>query len=201
MAAAPPVPPPHRGRPRDPKRDAAIFDAALSLVCELGYDRMSLDAVAARAGVSKPTIYRRCPEGKGQLVAHAVLSRRDARPPLPDTGSLRGDLLAAVDQMIRKHSDDAELAAGLTSQLRHSTELRQIFHEHIIAAERARWGEVVARAVARGELRHPDVTPLFPDVGPSLIHARMTISAEPLDDGFAAELVDRVLIPILTNTP
>src|SRR3954451_508704 len=198
--SAPTAPAP-RGRPRDPRRDEAIYDAVLELLAEVGFDRMSLDAVAARAGVSKPTIYRRCPEGKAQLVAQAVLSRRDARPPVPDTGSLRGDLLACVDQMVRKLSDEAELAAGLTSQLRHSAELRQIFHEHVIEAERARWNDIVARAVARGELPDPHVTTLFPDVGPALIHARTPIAAEPLDDAFATELVDRVLLPILTNTP
>src|SRR4051812_6676803 len=90
-----------RGRPRDPRRDEAIYDAVITLVAEVGFDRMSLDAVAARAGVSKPTIYRRCPDGKAQLVAAAISWRREAKPAPPDAGSLRGDLLAMVRHLCR----------------------------------------------------------------------------------------------------
>jgi AcrR family transcriptional regulator len=194
---APATDTPARGRPRDPERDAAIFDAALSLVAEVGYDRMSIDAVAARAGVSKPTIYRRCPEGKAQLVVQAVLARHDEKPPMPDTGSLRGDLLAMVTRICTGISEDSKLAVGLTTQLRSSDELCAIFREHVVAAERARWALLLARAAERGELRGRP-SELFVDVGPALIHTRMLIT-EPLDDAFATELVDGVLLPILTN--
>src|SRR3954471_12819368 len=113
-----PTTPAPRGRPRDPRRDEAIYDAVLELVAEVGVDRMSLDAVAARAGVSKPTIYRRCPDGKGQLVAVAIAWRREAKPSTPDTGSLREDLLAMVRNMRTHMAENAQLAGGLTSQLR-----------------------------------------------------------------------------------
>ncbi len=87
---------PSRGRPRDPRRDEAILDAALTLVAEVGYDRMTVDALAARAGVSKPTIYRRWPDGKVELMADAIRLRQQARGPRLDTGSLRGDLIALI---------------------------------------------------------------------------------------------------------
>jgi hypothetical protein len=87
------------------------------------------------------------------------------------------------------------LAAGLTHRLRTDPELAAIFREHVIDAERDRWRLVLSRAAARGELRGP-ATHLFADVGPSLIHGRMTVG-EPLDDAFAEELVDHVLLPIL----
>ena len=190
-----------RGRPRDPRRDEAIYDAVITLVAEVGFDRMSLDAVAARAGVSKPTIYRRCPDGKAQLVAAAISWRREAKPAQPDTGSLRGDLLAMVRHLCRDLTENAHLAAGLTSQLRTSPGLAAIFRDHVIEAERDRWRLVLARAAARGELAGP-ATELFPDVGPSVIHSRMTVGVEPLDDAFAVELVDHVLLPILNpSTP
>ena len=87
------------GRPRDDAREQAILDAAIDLVAEIGYDAMSIEAVAARAKSSKATIYRRWP-GKAELVAEAM--RRRSEPvleDLPDTGSLRGDLLALVQRM------------------------------------------------------------------------------------------------------
>jgi AcrR family transcriptional regulator len=195
--SAPPVPAP-RGRPRDPRRDKAIYDAVLELLAEVGFDRMSLDAVAARAGVSKPTIYRRCPDGKAALVAAAVAFRRETKPAAPDTGSLRGDLLAMVRLMSEQMVENAQLAGGLMGQLRTSAELREIFAEHVIEPERDRWRLLLERAVARGEIA-AGATELFPDVGPSLIHGRVSFGSEPLDKAFAVELVDRVLLPILTQ--
>ena len=197
------TPPAPRGRPRDPRRDEAIYEAAIALCAEVGYDGMTLEAVANRAGVSKPTIYRRCPEGKAQLVAAAIAWRREAKPAMPDTGSLRGDLLATVRDMVGHMRENAQLAAGLVHQLRTSPELAEIFREHVIEPERARWTGLVERAEARGELAPGAAPSVYPDIGPSLIHARMTFPSDPLDDAFATELVDRVLLPILlySNSP
>jgi len=188
-----------RGRPRDPRCDEAIYEAAVTLCAEAGFDGMTLEAVAARAGVSKPTIYRRCPEGKAQLVAAAIAWRREAKPQSPDTGTLRGDLLATVRDMVAHMRENAQLAAGLTRQLRASAELAEIFRVHVIEPERARWIALVERAESRGELVPGAAPSLFPDVAPSLIHTRMTFPSEPLDDAFATELVDRVLLPILNS--
>src|SRR4051794_19069285 len=131
-----PTTPAPRGRPRDPRRDESIYGAVLELLAEVGFDRMSLDAVASRAGVSKPTIYRRCPDGKAALVAAAIAFHHDAKPSAPDTGSLRGDLLAMVRLMSEQMVENAQLAGGLMSQLRTSDELREIFAEHVIEPER-----------------------------------------------------------------
>jgi AcrR family transcriptional regulator len=196
------TPPAPRGRPRDPRRDEAIFDAAIALCAEAGFDGMTLEAVAARAGVSKPTIYRRCPEGKGQLIAAAIAFHREAKPPEPDTGTLRGDLLATVADMVVHMRENAQLAAGLSRQLRKSAELAEIFREHVIAPQRARWLAILERAEARGELAPGSAPSLFPDIAPSLVHGRVTFpSGDPLDDAFVTELVDRVLLPILEHSP
>src|ERR1700679_672658 len=80
----------HRGRHLDASRDAALRDAALELLAEIGYDRLTIDSVAARAHASKTTIYRRW-SGKAELVVDALNCLKDSRP-VPDTGSLSGDL-------------------------------------------------------------------------------------------------------------
>src|ERR1700734_1414294 len=82
----------HRGRQLDATRDAALRDAALELLAEIGYDRLSIDAVAARAKASKMTIYRRW-SGKADLVVDALRCPGKTGE-VPDTGSLRGDLQA-----------------------------------------------------------------------------------------------------------
>jgi AcrR family transcriptional regulator len=192
---------PTRGRPRDPQRRRAIVDAAMALIAEVGYDRTSIDAIAARAGVSKPTLYRRWPHGKPELVADALRERHAAAGPWPDTGSLRGDLLAYVAIQTGKLLDDVHVACGLMTQLRASAELAQAVHEHVVADERARFAEILDRARARGELATDAVTPLFADVAGSIVFTRVIVTGEPVDGSFAEELVDRVLLPILNIHP
>ena len=181
---------PARGRPRDPQRRQAILEAALALVAEVGYDRTTVDAIATRAGVSKPTLYRRWPHGKPELVADAIRERHAETSQIPDTGTLRGDLLALVAIQTGQLLDDIHLACGLLTALRTSPELSALMQDHVIAEERARFGEVLARA------RVEQVSPLIADVAGALIFTRVTITGEPVDRAFAEELVDNVLLPI-----
>ena len=100
----------HRGRALDVTRCAALRDAALELLAEIGYDRLTIDSVAARAHASKATIYRRWP-GKAELVVDALTLLKGA-PLVPDTGTLRGDLEAIAQgssergQSVRRPADD-----------------------------------------------------------------------------------------------
>ena len=201
-AAAPPAPRSRsRGRPRDPRRDEAIRDAVLRLVAELGYERTTVDAIATAAGVSKPTIYRRWP-GKHELVADAIRGHPHTRASAPATGTLRGDLIAAVRQSADHQLESAHLTAALAGRLRESEELAELVREHAIEASRRRFRSVLERAVERGELAPgAPVSGLFADVAPALIHTRVLLSVEPVDDAFVAEAVDRILLPILPVTP
>jgi AcrR family transcriptional regulator len=184
-----------RGRPRDPAADEAILEATIELLAELGYDRMSVDAVASRAGVSKPTIYRRWPHGKDQLVA-ATVARCKEDVPVIDTGSLRGDLVAALEHMIDGIRENAQLAAGLAQRLRESPQLAQVFREEIAPVKRELFKTIVQRAVDRGELPGmPGDLTLLADLGPSMIHTRSLLMGEPLDRPFVDQLVDQMLIP------
>ena len=197
-----PTEPTLRGRPRDPRRAEAILRAAVTLVAEVGYDRMTVDALAARAGVSKPTIYRRWPGGKKDIIVDAIRSKHAEIDSLPDAGSLRGDLLALLSAMVTHVHEDAHLAGGLISQLRDSEELATLMREEIVVHERRRYDGLIARAVDRGELSaDARITPLLSDVAGSLVFSRAVITAEPLDQAFLEELVDHVLLPILNPLP
>lgn len=187
---------PHRGRPRDPRRREAILAAAIGLVAEVGYDRMTVDALAARAGVSKPTIYRRWPGGKSEIIVDAIRAKRADGVVLPDTGSLRGDLIAYIRGV--SGDFDPHVAAGLIMQLQSSPELEKLFREEVVCDEQERFESVLARAAARGEIEG-EVTPLFADVPGSMIFTRSLIRGEAIDDAFVEELVDRILLPILST--
>jgi AcrR family transcriptional regulator len=186
---------PTRGRPRDPQRRQAILDAALALVAEVGYDRTTVDAIAHRAGASKPTLYRRWPHGKPELVADAVRERHAGVGRTPDTGTLRGDLLALVAIQTGQLLDDVHLACGLLTALRTSPELAALMQDTVIAEERARFAQVLARA----GVEH--ASPLFADIAGAMVFTRVTITGEPVGRAFAEELVDHVLLPILNIHP
>jgi AcrR family transcriptional regulator len=193
---------PVRGRPRDPRRREAILRAAIMLVAEVGYDRMTVEALAARAGVSKPTIYRRWPGGKKEIIVDAIRSKHADPDSLPDAGSLRGDLLALLGTMIEHIDEDAHLAGGLISQLRDSEELAALMRDEVVPLERRRYDVLIARAVARGELSaDARITPLISDVAGSVVFTRAVVTGEPLDRAFLEELVDHVLLPILQPLP
>jgi AcrR family transcriptional regulator len=194
------TPQPRVGRPRDPSRDDAILEAALELLVECGFERMTVEGIAQRAGVGKPTIYRRWPGGKHEVAVEAVLRRRDDRRD-PDTGSLRGDLMAIVTQTVELKRRDGRLANGIVAQLHEDREFADLFCEHVVAQERILWRGVVERAHARGELPVPPPTTLYADVAPALISGRILFTGEPVDAAFVAELVDHVLLPILHHTP
>jgi AcrR family transcriptional regulator len=191
-------PHPTRGRPRDPHCAQAILRATAELVSELGYERTTVDAIAARAGVSKPTIYRRWPGGKEELVAASVTDLRDEVSPPIDTGSLRGDLVAVLRQMIGGMQMHAHLAAGLTQRLRESPELREMFRERVLVEDRARFAAIIDRAVARGELAPMRrVSTLLADLAPALVHFRALVSGDALDGRFVRQFVDTLLLPAL----
>jgi AcrR family transcriptional regulator len=185
------------GRPRDDTREQAILDAAIELLAEIGYDAMSIEAVATRAKSSKATIYRRWP-GKAELVAEAM--RRRSEPvleDLPDTGTLRGDLLTMVQRMFDgMNGVDGGLMCGLAVAVRNDAEFGRLMTSHLHEQKLRSVASILARAEARGELP-PGVDPsLVLQVAPAvaLFHQ---ISGEPLDAAFAEHLVDRVLIPLL----
>src|SRR5580700_11505934 len=94
------VPHSRRGRPRSEDADRAILAAATELLAERGLAGMSMEEVAARAGVGKATVYRRW-RSRGALALDAFMAEFQALQPLPDTGTLRGDLLAALRAWVR----------------------------------------------------------------------------------------------------
>jgi AcrR family transcriptional regulator len=145
------------GRPRDPRIDGAVLHATVDLLGETGYSALSVDAIARRAGTSKPAIYRRWPS-KAHLVHEAVFPLSDATE-LPDTGSLTGDVREMMRRTVAVLTTPAAIAAlpGLVGEMAADLTLH--------AALLERFGDILARglterlkdAESRGEVR-PDVT-------------------------------------------
>ena len=181
-------------------REEAILRATLELLAEVGYDQLTIDGVAARAHCSKATIYRRW-QGKAELVITAV--RRHSAPPpqpAPGTGSLREDLLAALEAMRSSLAgQDTALLLGLMTAMRHDRELAAVVREQVLDNKREVFGAAVARAVARGELPAEAGHTLLAEISSAMLLSRQLVTGEPLDAAFAQELVDDVLLPLLRH--
>ncbi|MFI2636554.1 TetR/AcrR family transcriptional regulator [Streptomyces collinus] len=145
------LPPAPRGRPRDERSHAAIVTAAAALVAEVGYDATSMTAVAARAGVGKDTIYRRW-SGKAELVYEAVFTATDTAP-LPDTGTLEGDVAVLVQGLVDEFSTPAAAAAlpGVLADFATDPALRERIRSTFLKPAKERLISVFDRAAQRGE--------------------------------------------------
>ena len=184
-------------RPRvEGEREEQILDATVRLLLEVGYDRLTLDAVALEARASKATLYRRW-SGKAEIVVDAIArTKRCGGSVDPDTGTLRGDLMAMAccDGGL---TDDAPLSvvAGLMSAMKHDHELTRAIQERFLAP-RIQIGRIVfERAQRRGEIE-PDVDiELLFDVLPGMVMNRRLVLGKPVDEDFIAHVIDDVVLP------
>jgi AcrR family transcriptional regulator len=189
-----------RATRRAPERRTAVCDSVFALLAEVGYDRMTMDAVAARAHVSKATIYRTWPD-KPDLVAEALAYHFQDTPELPDTGSLRGDLLALMTIACQSgNSLNGEVVAGVMTAAARNPVLARTLREYMYEKKHTVHEAVIRRAAERGEL-DPDTDPhLLHEVLHSMVLARRLEVCDSLDDRFAQHVVDDVLIPVLTHS-
>jgi AcrR family transcriptional regulator len=195
------------GRPRDDAREAAILDAALEVLGDVGYDRLTIDAVATRAKASKATVYRRW-SSKAGLVVDAIQTLKQqplpgqSGPPCywPDTGSLRGDLVAGVRSFAeRLSSDEGKLmAAVMTAQMR-DPELASAMRAATSDEKLRSCRTLVDRAIARGEVATTTGPDTFVEVLPAVMFNRLLITGLPFDEDFITHVVDDIALPLLTR--
>lgn len=189
---------PKLGRKRDHTRDPEILEAALDVLAETGYDRMTVDMVAARAKAGKATVYRRW-ASKAELVVDAVacMKRVDVDPEaLPDTGTLRGDLIA----MMKPHTIvDAEkklrVMAGLVSMLAENPELADAVNAAIVEPRASINRMFLRRAVERGEIPADCDIEQLALVTPSMAAYRVLVLRRPVDRHFLLTIIDDILLP------
>jgi AcrR family transcriptional regulator len=176
-----------------------MLDAALELLVEVGYDRMSIDAIAARAHASKATFYRRW-ANKAEVVAEA-LRRTKARfdcGSSPDTGTLRGDLIAKIQSMCHEFAtEDGALLAGIVRAMRTDRQLADLVQQQFMEAKLSPLTNIVERAIRRDEIGGEASGELLLEVTTSMVLARTLFAAQSLDVEFTQHLVDDVLLPLL----
>jgi AcrR family transcriptional regulator len=189
------------GRRLDPARDAAILEAALEGLADLGYDRLSMDEIAARAHAGKGALYRRWPS-KAALIVDAITARRKAQGPstLPDTGSLAGDIeaiIAAVPEFDDADRRQMAIITGVATAASRDPELMAAFSEQVLERPRRLLREVLDRAVARGEIPPDRDLELVPDILIGLNLLRVVLGEVP-DRAFVRRVFTDIIHPLVT---
>jgi AcrR family transcriptional regulator len=170
--------------------DEAILSAAVDLLIEEGFARLSIEGVAARAGVGKATVYRRW-ENKTALVVDAIKERLVSSIDIPDTGDFQADIEAVLTQiLVRLCGMEGRVWRAVVGELVKNEELARVFRQRFMAAGRAEMRSRLEAAMRRGEVPQGDVE-LLSDVGVAILHHRALVSGEPLDVDLPRRIVNQ----------
>ncbi|HEY0951184.1 TetR/AcrR family transcriptional regulator [Nocardioides sp.] len=188
-------------RPRvEGDRELQILEATLEVLADVGYDRLTMDAVAARAKASKATLYRRW-NNKVSLVIEA-LQHSKGPSELPDTGSLRGDLQGIFCGMggLVDQQTVATFASVLTAIAR-DADFAEAFRREVVGPKIALSQQVWQRARERGELREDaDLSLLEPALAGIVLH-RVFVMGEQPDEDLITRVIDQIILPAATCVP
>ncbi|WP_432194242.1 TetR/AcrR family transcriptional regulator [Streptomyces sp. bgisy027] len=179
------------------ERKRELYETVMGLVREVGYDALTMDAVAARAQLSKATIYRLW-SGKPELVASALRENKAVRVGEVDTGSLSGDLHEIVRRISDHSAQDASVLRGLGLAAQRDPALGSALRESLIEPEVGALRLMLARALARGELDEDrPATAFLPQVMLGAVIARPLLEDRPADAAYLAQFVDAMVLPAL----
>lgn len=188
-------PPRERGRRRSERSHQAIIVATQELLVEVGYRELTIEGVAARAGVGKQTIYRWWPS-RAALALEAYLAGSDAvLQPRLDGGPAQEDVRELLDWLVAVLVEPigGRVVAGLIADLQHDPDLAKRFHRHVVPARRRAMLEALVRGRQRGEIRADADIELAIDALHGAVFYRLLLSGEPLDADFTERLAHQVL--------
>lgn len=181
------------GRPRSERARVAILSTALKLLGEKGFPELTIEAVAARAGVSKATVYRWWPN-KAALIADAFANSTTKRLHFPDTGSLRTDMSRQMRQVIKIfRSPRGRILSAILAAGQSDSALLTAFRERFMRPRRQEAYATLRRGIQRGELRKGLDLDLLLDLLYGPIYMRFLIRHDRLTADFVDDLCDSVL--------
>ena len=188
---------PRLGRKRDPSRDIDILEATLDVLAETGYDGMTIDMVASRAQAGKATVYRRW-ASKADLVIDAVacLKPKFDLDSLPDTGTLRGDLVALIKTpSIQDAERKGKIMGGLVSLIEKEPTLAAVAHRTITEPRIAVNRILIQRAIDRGEARADCDVEALALVSSAMVSYRTLMMRIPVDRAYLISIIDGIILP------
>lgn len=181
-------------RRRSGRAHQAILSAAAELLEETGYGNLTIEAIAAKAGVSKKTIYRWW-SNKAAVVMEAYAEQAALNVPIPNTGSLRADLLAFLREVFAMHKKVkfGPTMASLVAEIQTDLGLAEAFRERFITQRRAVVRQMLERAMRRGELQGNLDLEVVVDALYGPIFYRLLVGHAPLGEQFAEKVVNQLM--------
>jgi AcrR family transcriptional regulator len=188
-------------RRRGSTLEAAILDAAWDELTEVGYTALTMEGVAARARTSRAVLYRRWPN-RPELVVAAVRHHTEVTPlGVPDTGSLRGDLLALLRHMSVRVGEAAGIFSFLIADYFHEAGLPPaVLRERAIAGSQGEMSLILERAIARGEISPGRLSPRIRSLPVDLVRHDLIMNQRPVPDEALVEIVDRIFLPLVSGS-
>jgi AcrR family transcriptional regulator len=185
-------------RRRGAALERAILDVVWTELRDVGYAGLTMERVAARAGTSKPVLYRRW-ANRAELVLAAWSSRVPSQEGPPDTGELRGDLLTLFTTIAQRADHMmSEMIAGVMGEAFRDPEVLALLHDQLRSSPIGETVEVIVRrAVDRGELAAVRLPPRVARMPLDLVRADAMLSQGPITAAAVAEVVDEVYLPLL----
>ena len=181
------------GRPRSEEAHQRILEAAYELMNQIGFNDLTIEAIAVRAGVGKPTIYRRW-SSKAHLVMDAFLAAVNPALTFPDSGSVKEDIRLQMQQLVKVLlSPPGQIIAMLIGGGQTEAALIEAFRENWLMPRRKAASEVFQKGVEQGKLRSDVEVDVAIDALYSPLFYRLLIRHAPLTQDFVDELVDVVM--------
>jgi len=188
-------------RRRGAELEEALLDAAWHELLEIGYGRFTIEGVAARAGTSRPVIYRRWPDRAELAIAAVRHYASTHQVPTPDTGALRTDLIEMLTIAARSRAEVAALFSVHMGEYYAETgrTLGQL-REDFLGARQQPFGldEILKRGVERGEIDPDRLTPRIAGLPGDLMRHDLLMTMQPPTDAAIAEIVDEIFLPLVT---
>jgi AcrR family transcriptional regulator len=179
---------------RSSRTQQAILEATRELLVEGGVQKLTVEGVAARAGVAKTTIYRRW-RSKDELALAVLIEMVEKVVSFPDLGDTRAELVAFVDGAVKILGTTlmGRVMQGLVSDFAADADLARAFRERVVSVRVAEVERLVDRGIARGDLRPDTDHELLHELLFGPVYYRLMLSGAPLDDNLAERVVAAVL--------
>ncbi|MHB1066815.1 MAG: TetR/AcrR family transcriptional regulator [Candidatus Nanopelagicales bacterium] len=177
----------------------AVYAATLAEVAEHGLRGASMDRIAHRAGTGKAALYRRWPNVRALALDVFITTMEQALPAeRPDTGSLRGDILASLDTLAEELGSDLGIVLReLISEAAHDPSLSQEFQRRFGAAKEAEVVLMLEQAMHRGDIPRQALDPYVLQLPAALIVHQLVLTGAPPTRGQLEHIVDAIMLPLL----
>lgn len=186
-------------RRRGARLETALLDAAWSELTAVGYGAFTMEGVATRAKTSRAVLYRRWPSAPELILAAVRHHTKLTAAEIPDTGTLREDVLCLLRHASARVGEVAGLVSFMLADYFNQTGLpAAVLRERVLAGEPTAWETVLERAVERGEIDPGRLSPRIASLPLDLVRHDLIMNRAPIPDDTLIEIVDRIFLPLVS---